>query len=317
VRRFPAHIEGKWHMSYLDRALHALAERQYGIVSRAQALRLGLSVEQVAYRLSTGRLVGAFPGVYRVAGAPPSGRQRAFAASLWLGDTALVSHMTAATLLRLDGCKTIELHVSVPRDLRRRTQLHDVRVHRVVSLPRADRVLVDGIPCTSATRTLVDCAARLGAEPLEVAFESARRMGLSSPDALATSAADVIRLRRPGSNALRELLSHQQRGEVGLQFRLEVKMARLLRTSSLPRPERQVHIGPYFIDFGYCAQLVGVECEGFEFHGTRLAWKRDKRRTAWLERQGWRLVFVTWEDVTKHPQETLDRIAIALGMRAA
>jgi hypothetical protein len=47
-----------------------------------------------------------------------------------------------------------------------------------------------------------------------------------------------------------------------------------------------------------------------------LAWKRDKRRTAWLERQGWRLVFVTWEDVTK-PQEPLDRIAIALGMRAA
>lgn len=63
--------------------------------------------------------------------------------------------------------------------------------------------------------------------------------------------------------------------------------------------------------------MVGVECEGFEFHGNRLQWKRDKRRTAFLERREWRLVFVTWEDVTRYPNQTLDRIAIALRRAAA
>jgi very-short-patch-repair endonuclease len=47
-----------------------------------------------------------------------------------------------------------------------------------------------------------------------------------------------------------------------------------------------------------------------------LQWKSDKTRTAWLERQGWRLVTVTWDDVTRRPAATLDRIAIALGLLA-
>ena len=55
--------------------------------------------------------------------------------------------------------------------------------------------------------------------------------------------------------------------------------------------------------------------KGFEVHGRRLQWKRDKRRTATLERMGWRLMFVTWEDVTRHPEEALERIAIALRNR--
>jgi very-short-patch-repair endonuclease len=62
--------------------------------------------------------------------------------------------------------------------------------------------------------------------------------------------------------------------------------------------------------------VVGVECEGFEYHGSRLQWKSDKTRTAWLERQGWRPVSVTRDDVTKQPVETFDRIAIALGLLA-
>jgi very-short-patch-repair endonuclease len=57
--------------------------------------------------------------------------------------------------------------------------------------------------------------------------------------------------------------------------------------------------------------MIGVECEGFEYHGSRLAWKRDKARTAWLEAQGWRLIFVTWDDVTRFPDRTVQRIEIA------
>ena len=89
-------------------------------------------------------------------------------------------------------------------------------------------------------------------------------------------------------------------------------MARLLRSSQLPPPTRQSHS----VGTGSTSpsrQRVGVECEGFEFHGHRLQWKRDKRRTAWIEAHGWRLLFVTWDDVTKRPTETLGRIHLALG----
>lgn len=57
---------------------------------------------------------------------------------------------------------------------------------------------------------------------------------------------------------------------------------------------------------------IGCECDGFEHHGSRLAWKRDRGRLATIEAAGWRIVHVTWADVTRDPGQTLDRIAIAL-----
>jgi len=294
--------------------LFELAATQYGVVSRAQTIDLGLTPRQVELRLESGRLVSVHPGVYRIAGAPVTGRQRAMAACLWLGPDALVSHLTGAALLRFDGCRGLDIHLSVPRDVRRRVAQPTVVVHRVRLLQRVDRATVDGIPCTTATRTLIDCAALLDDEALEVAFESARRMGLTSARALRLRAAELCGPGSSGSSAIRKLLARQQPGEAALQYRLEVKLARLLRGSSFPRLERQVKVGSYRIDFAQRAQRVGVECEGFDYHGNRLAWKRDKARTAWLETQGWRLVFVTWDDVTRRPSQTLDRIAIALGL---
>jgi very-short-patch-repair endonuclease len=239
------------------------------------------------------------------------------AATLWLGDESAISHLTGATLLRLDGCRTTELHASVPRSVRRRAPQPDICIHRVSSLPRSDRVLVDGIPCTSATRTILDCGRVLGSEALEVAFESARRMGLSSVAALHQRAAELGTGGRRGSKSLNDLLKNTRPDDPAAQFRLEVKMARLLRESPLPRPVRQHEVGRFHIDFAYPLVRLGIECEGFEYHGDRLSWKRDKRRAAWLEAQGWRIMFVTWDDVTKEPRQTLDRIAIALGSAAA
>jgi very-short-patch-repair endonuclease len=297
-----------------DRIVLGRAEQQYGVVSKRQALRAGLSVDQIKRRTGSGAFEALFPGVFRIAGSPRTGRQRAQAALLWLGDAALISFMTAAALLRLDGCRTRELHVSVPRDNRKRSKT--MVTHRTLWLPRSHRVNVDGLRCTSASRTLVDIASLLDEEALEVAFESARRMGLTSALALQRAATPVIDAGGPGAGRLRRLLEHQRPGEPALQYRLEVKAARLIRASDLPRFERQVPVGPYHIDFARPDLMYGVECEGFDYHGSRLAWKRDKLRTSYLESRGWRLTFVSWDDVTQRPDETLRRISLALGLVA-
>src|SRR5262249_50793288 len=158
---------------------------------RAQVLEAGVTVGAVEYLVKRGRLKCVLPGVYRIPGAPRTGRQRAMAATLWLGAESAVSHLTAARLLRFDGCRTKDLHISVPRNVRRRTVDTEFHVHRVLALPHFDRAEVDGIPCTNATRTLIDCAPLLGDEALELAFESARRMRLTSVDALARRAKDL------------------------------------------------------------------------------------------------------------------------------
>ncbi len=75
-------------------------------------------------------------------------------------------------------------------------------------------------------------------------------------------------------------------------------------------------IGSYRVDYAWLRFRTICECDGFEWHGNRLQWKRDRRRIATIEAANWQMVHVTWDDVTKRRSETLDRIGMALAERA-
>jgi very-short-patch-repair endonuclease len=96
-----------------------------------------------------------------------------------------------------------------------------------------------------------------------------------------------------------------------------VKLARLLRGSSLPASVAQYPLLSYRLDRAWPDRRFAVEADGFQYHGRFLLWKRDRQRVAAIETAGWRIMHVTWDDVTRHPAQTLDRIANALGTMAA
>ena len=219
-----------------------LAESQYGLVTRDQACER-MSESAVDRRLATGRWAAVHPGVYRIKGAPVTGRQRAMAATLWGGPSAAISHTAAARLLRLDAIKFERLHLTVDRRGLRSESIH---IH-TGPLTRAGFVRVDGIPCTSATRTLVDCALLVDEEVLETAVEHARRMGLTSIRAIERQ----LGRGRPDSAVSDEVLTHTHARPK--ESRLEVKLARLLRKSGLPKPEPQFEIGKYRVDYAWPA----------------------------------------------------------------
>jgi very-short-patch-repair endonuclease len=296
-----------------------VAASQYGVITKQQALDAGMTERQVDHRVAERRWLIVHPGVYRVSGAPMSARQRAMAACLWLGDDAAVSHTTAARLLRFDGLpKKTLLHLSVPLDRRRSAvKPRPFVLHRVAQLEGQDRVDVDGIRCTSPTRTLLDLAAVLYEEQLEIAFESARRLGLVSVDGIAARFTQVAGRGKKGSAKVRRLLEHQHVGTRPLESPLEVKLWRLLRDSHLPMPERQVTLAApsgaiYRVDFLWREHRVVVECDGFEAHAGHLRWKRDRRRLADIELLGHRVTHVTWDDVARRPGDTVRRITLAL-----
>jgi very-short-patch-repair endonuclease/uncharacterized metal-binding protein len=292
-----------------EAAALALAAEQYGVITRAQLRNAGITNGAVDQRLRAGRLRVCHPGVYRVPGAPSTNRQKAMAACLWLGDLAAVSHVTSGALLRLDGIRRPQLHVT--STINRDAPFH---LHRVRRLDQIDRVTVDGIPCTSATRTLIDCAGLLDEEQLEIAFESARRMGLTSVPFLSKRFVELGGRGKPGSGAVRRLLEHQHVGDKPLESPLEVKTWRLIRTSGVPRPDRQVPILQYRVDLLWREQRVILECDGFEAHAGYLRWKRDRRRVSSIEAEGYRMLHVTWDDVTLRPDEVVRRSRGALGL---
>ena len=292
-------------MNEVEAAVAAQAERQYGLINRTQAATCGMSEYAMTRRVMNGDWITVFPGVYRLPGAPPSKRQTTMAATLWSGGT--ISHNTAGKLLRLDDVRRDGLHLIV--DPKSGFEHPDLHIHRS-SVPDIDKKFVDRIPCTSATRTVIDLAPYLDEEALEAAFESGRRMGLTTVTLLQRRAAELVGRGRPGSAQVRKLLSVVE--SRATESRLEVKLARLLRTSGLPKPVRQYRVGEYRLDLAWPWLWIAAECDGFERHGARLAWKRDRARVAAIEHAGWRIVHFTWDDITQRPAQSLDRVALAL-----
>jgi predicted transcriptional regulator of viral defense system len=157
----------------LDAALLRVATRQYGVFSRHQVVALGFSPSQIDRRITTRRWESVLPRVYRVGGAPPSGRQAAMAACLWAGDGAAVSHRAAGVLWNLEGVSGTRVELWVPADRKLRTA--KLTVHRSYELARVDRTHLGCIPITTPARTLIDLAGVLDDEALEAAVESGFR----------------------------------------------------------------------------------------------------------------------------------------------
>jgi hypothetical protein len=86
------------------------------------------------------------------------------------------------------------IHVSVPGsadDPRLPDSIPGVGIHRGPPLHPDDVTTVDGIPVTSPSRTLIDCAEFMTAAELRAAFARAREIGLLDAEALRASRARV------------------------------------------------------------------------------------------------------------------------------
>jgi hypothetical protein len=87
--------------STVEREMARIAGAAHGVVTRAQLLRAGISVDEIRYRLRTGALIPEFRGVYRVGHRAPSLEARYLAAVRACGDRALLAGRAAARLFDL------------------------------------------------------------------------------------------------------------------------------------------------------------------------------------------------------------------------
>lgn len=270
-----------------------LAARQHGVISRAQLLALGRTKHQIEHRVAKGELVRVVPGVFRVAGSSPTERQHLWAASLWAGPNATLSHRSAGALWRLEGIRSTQPELWTPRMLRSNT----IVVHRGTISSR-DRGKLDGLPITSASLTLLDLAGCVDDFALEVAIEDARRRRLVTDGRILD---DLARLGGRGRAGTRALTTAMRRLESTgpAESVLEVRVIRILRDGGVPDPVRQ-HVvlidgRRLRIDLAWPDVKVGIECEGYAVHGQRRAFAPDRSRLADVVSHGWRIIPVTWE----------------------
>jgi hypothetical protein len=275
-----------------DARVAALATKQHGTITTAQARSCGLDDKAVAWRVSVGRWVPYRRGVYLIAGVPPSERQAVIAACLAVPGSA-AGRLTAARLWGLDLPSVDRVHL-----VGRQARLDGVVVHRSTTLVPADVSRLGAIPLTSPARTLVDCAGTVPRDCLGPVVDDALRRGLVKLADLRAchERVDTGSGRRP-TVAMREVLVERQPGYSSGDSQREADIVRLLADSGLPAPVlgHRVRLGrrTYKLDIAWPEVMRALEFDGWDTHRTFTAFHGDRQRTRRLVAAGWTILPVT------------------------
>jgi very-short-patch-repair endonuclease len=176
-----------------------------------------------------------------------------------------VSHRTAAWLWGLLPAAQAPCDVIVPGNSGRKRHA-GIHVHRSRSLVPAHVTLRHGIPVTSPARTIADLRAAISAGRAVVSPRELRK---------AIRQAGVIGL------PVGDEGGDRTRGD------LERDFLRLCRRHRLPRPEVNVRIGPYLVDFFWRDRRFVVETDSYLHHRGKAAFQDDRGRDLELMRLGY------------------------------
>lgn len=289
-----------------------LVAGQFGVFAREQALAHGISDGVIRWQLRAETWIAPHRGVYVVGGSPRSWEQSLMVAYISAGPRAHVSHRSAGRLWGLLESSLVE--VSTPR---RMESDRLASFHRIGELPPGDVVELRPFRVSSPTRTLIDLAAVLPLERLEVVVDDALRRRLTSLARLRWRLDRVGAKGVHGARLLRRVVTDRDPAEAPESV-LERTFLRLLRAHGLPRPRTQfvVRDGDGFVarlDFAYPEQRVAVEVDGYSHHSGRIAWERDRTRRNRLESLGWQVLNATARQMRERPGDVLVPLARLLG----
>jgi very-short-patch-repair endonuclease len=304
ARTIDPNICGRSATRALDWLIAALAERQHGVLARAQLLHAGFSARMLDHRVAMRRLHVVHLGVYAVGhtSLPMDGRR--MAATLAGGRDAVLSHRSAAAAWGLLSSEYLEL--TTPS----RRARPGIRIHRSRLAP--DEVTtVRGIPVTGLSRTLLDLATVLPRERVERAANEAEVQGLS--DSLSLDDIVARYPRRHGVRTIRAILEQLQAGPIVTHSELEARFLGFIRKTGLPSPSFNTHLLGFECDCVWRDQRVVVELDGRATHDTFAAFERDRARDRALAAGGWRTVRITWRQLHEQPESIAADLRRMLG----
>jgi hypothetical protein len=265
------------------------------VVSRAQLLELAVGPGAIEHRVNDGRLRPIHRGVYAVLGHRlMTRRSHWMAAVLTYGSGAVVSHLAGAALWGIRGGSRVE--VTVPRGRKPR---EGIRVHWA-NLPADEVTTHHGIPVTTVPRTLFDLSAVVQRDELRSAVRQAEQLRLT--DSLGIQALIERYPRKPGIPVLRAVFEEAQSGLGIVRSVFEERFQAFLIGAALPRPLTNVLIEEAEVDCAWPEQRLIVELDGRQFHDTADAFEQDRARDRRLAAAGWRVVRVTWRQLTERPE---------------
>jgi hypothetical protein len=294
--------------------LERLAGEQAGIVSRAQALRVGLTPNSLAAAVAARRWQRVHDGVYAIFTGPLPESSRIWAGLAWAGQGAALARSTAMSQFGLTGSDDGLIHIVVDHS-RRVGNTGDVRVSRRRDLerfvhpakrPRSVR-LEDAVLHEAASRDRLSDGLGLIADACQGRRTTEGRLRVALADF------PSLRNRRIWSAVLDDVA-------IGTHSFLEISyLRRVERGHRLPTPDRQ-HAARslgrrVWRDGDYPQWGISLELDGRLGHEWSTDRRRDRRRDLVLAGSGGLTLRHGYADVFEDACETAALVVRVLWAR--
>jgi hypothetical protein len=291
------------------------ARWQAGLVTRAQALSAGLSSNAITSKVVHTRWTQVHRGVYATFTGPLTRHAQLWAAVLYAGPGARLSHQTAAEVIRLAVPKSPLIHVAIPPSRRVRPP-RGVVIHISSGAGAGWRFALGILPHTFAEETVMDLTnAATSLDDVIGYVTGAFARDLTSEERLRREAAARKRLR--WRSDLDEIIP---RAAGGAHSVLEYRYDRdVEQAHGLPLARKQVRFTKsdgrrgrrdrYYEEYG----LI-IELDGKQYHPNErrhLDQARDNDATA----TGGSTLRYGWDDVTRRPCAVAAQVHAALAKR--
>jgi hypothetical protein len=263
-------------------------------VARVQLSHLEVPNATVAHWIADSYLTRVLPRVYAVGHVATSYTADLWAAVLYAGPGAMLSHTTGTSWRGLIDCTPGFIEVSTPRDI------DSVPGIRVYARRRGlDRQVYKGLPVTSVPQLMLDLAATAEFRLVRNALSRLDYLHILDVDAL-----DAVCGRgKLGSKALQEALRIHQPRLAYVNGRLEENFLTWCERQRLPLPRVNVWVHDVLVDAYWAESNLVVELDGGPGHSSRAQIHRDRSNEMTLRAHGVRVVRYDWALVHHEPAQ--------------
>lgn len=280
------------------RAVARLAANQHGVVSLGQATELGVDRRAMSRAVAAGVAERLHPQVVAFGGSPSTSLRSIHAAVLQVPSSA-ASHESALLARGIDGIP-FEVAVVVPTGSP--NHYSGIRVHRFGDLLDHHIEIVDGIPCTTIPRTIVDLGSQFSALRLNDLLERlVITERLTSFAAISKALREVHHQGRRRISVLAKLLEARRPSDPTPRSTLELEADRVVEASELPTPIKEFPLPALAITGTVDRTWVDVrlifEIDGRSWHAREQAMAKDRARDRAAAAQGWQVSRVLDEEL--------------------
>jgi len=257
-----------------------VADGQAGLVGAAQLAALGVETRESHRWVSQGYLLPRLPRVYAVGHRAPSTEADLWAAVLYAGPGAMLSHATALWWHGLIDRRPYPLQLTTPR---RCGSIRGIKVH---GRRTCERILHKGLPTTTIERALLDFAAVAPHERIRHVLANADYHKVLDVSALQVLAGNG----RKGSTKLRNALARHEPKLAYTRSHLERLFLPLCERIGIPLPEVNVFIEGVLVDAVWRDRKLVVELDGENNHSSWNQIQTDRSKEMRLRGGGFDVV---------------------------